>query len=113
LLSDDNLYTFGSQDGGTLVTLTDDIRLKGIARVLLPVMPGLVRSAYRKNLTGLKAILEAQPPRPGGSSSATSDRRGTSAHPGPIVGNDHEERDVSPTGGGMGHLGERAERGIG
>jgi uncharacterized membrane protein len=62
----DNLYTFGSQDGGTLVTLTDDIRLPGIARVLLPVVAGLVRSAYRKNLTGLKAILEAQPPRPGG-----------------------------------------------
>lgn len=55
----DNIYTFGSQDGGTLVTLTDDIRLQGIARVLLPVMPVLVRSAYRKNLSGLKAILEA------------------------------------------------------
>lgn len=62
----DNLYTFGSQDGGTLVTLTDDIRLQGIARVLLPVMSGLVRSVYRKNLTGLKAVLEALPPGPGG-----------------------------------------------
>lgn len=62
----DNLYTFGSQDAGTLVTLTDDIRLQGIARVLQPVMPGLVRSAYRKNLTSLKTILEEQPPRPGG-----------------------------------------------
>ncbi len=61
----DNLYTFASQDGGTLVTLTDDIRLQGIARVLLPVMPRLVRSAYRKNLTGVKAILERQPARPG------------------------------------------------
>lgn len=57
----DNLYTFGRQDEGTLVTLTDDISLQGIARVLLPVMPGLVRSAYRKNLTGLKAILEGSP----------------------------------------------------
>lgn len=55
----DNLYTFGSQNGGTLVTLTDDLRLQGIARVLLPVIPGLVRSTYRKNFTDLKAILEA------------------------------------------------------
>lgn len=75
----DNLYTFGRQDEGTLVTLTDDISLQGIARVLLPVMPGLVRSAYRKNLTGLKAILEGQPPRrPGGVEEAQAqDRRGT------------------------------------
>lgn len=57
----DNLYTFGSQDGGTLVTLTDNIGLEGVARVLLPVMPRLVRSAYRKNLTGLKAIMEEHP----------------------------------------------------
>lgn len=61
----DNLYTFGSQDGGTLVTLTDDIRLQGITRVLLPVMPGLVRRTYRKNLAGLKTVLEEKHPRPG------------------------------------------------
>jgi hypothetical protein len=61
----DNLYTFESQDGGTLVTLTDDIRLQGIARVLLPVMPGLVRRTHRKNLAGLKTVLEEKRPRPG------------------------------------------------
>lgn len=60
-LRTNNLYTFESQDGGTLVVLTDEIGLNGIFRVLLPVMPAFVRSVYRKNLAGLKAALESQP----------------------------------------------------
>ena len=60
-LQTNNLYTFESQAGGTLVVLTDDIGLGGIFRVLLPVMPAFVRQGYRKNLAGLKATLEAQP----------------------------------------------------
>lgn len=60
-LRTNNLYTFESQDGGTLVVLTDDLGLTGVFRVMLPVMPALVRSVYSKNLAGLKATLEAQP----------------------------------------------------
>ncbi|HET6968659.1 MAG TPA: hypothetical protein VFI44_10295 [Ornithinibacter sp.] len=41
--------------------LTIDIGLNGAYRVLLPMMPALVRSGYRKNLASLKATLEAQP----------------------------------------------------
>lgn len=63
-LRTNNLYTFEARDGGTLVVLTDDIGLQGICNVFLPVMPALVRSAYRKNLAGLKAVLEAQPAQP-------------------------------------------------
>lgn len=60
-LRTNNLYTFRSQAGGTLVTLTDDIALTGVFRVLQPVMPALIRSGYRKNLASLKATLEARP----------------------------------------------------
>ena len=60
-LRTNNLYTFESQAGGTLVVLTDDLGLNGVFRVLLPVMPAFVRSVYRKNLASLKATLEAQP----------------------------------------------------
>lgn len=60
-LKTNNLFTFETQAGGTLVVLTDDIGLNGIFKVLMPVMPTLVRSGYRKNLAGLKAALEAQP----------------------------------------------------
>lgn len=60
-LRTNNLYTFESRDGGTLVVLTDDLGLNGIFRVLLPLMPAFVRSVYRKNLARLKATLEAQP----------------------------------------------------
>jgi uncharacterized membrane protein len=60
-LKTNNLYTFEPQSGGTLVILTDDIGLNGIFKVFLPVMPSLVRSGYRKNLAGLKSVLEAQP----------------------------------------------------
>lgn len=60
-LRTNNLYTFKAQDDGTLVILTDEIRMRGFARVLEPLMPALVRSGYRKNLEGLKAVLEAQP----------------------------------------------------
>jgi uncharacterized membrane protein len=59
-LRTNNLYTFESHEGGTLVVLTDEIGLNGIFRVFLPVMPAFVRSAYRKNLANLKATLEAQ-----------------------------------------------------
>jgi uncharacterized membrane protein len=59
-LRTNNLYTFKSQDGGTLIVLTDEIRMKGFARILEPLMPGLVRSGYRKNLEGLKSVLEAR-----------------------------------------------------
>lgn len=60
-LRTNNLYRFESQDGGTLVVLTDDLGLNGVFRVLLPVMPAFVRSVYRRNLAGLKAALESQP----------------------------------------------------
>ncbi len=60
-LRTNNLYTFESQAGGTLIILTDEIRMQGIFRVVEPLMPGLVRSGYRKNLASLKAVLEAQP----------------------------------------------------
>ena len=61
-LKTNNLYTFETRARGTLVILTDDIGLNGISKVLMPVMPALVRAGYRKNLAGLKAALEAQPP---------------------------------------------------
>jgi uncharacterized membrane protein len=60
-LKTNNLCTFETRAGGTLVILTDDIGLKGIFKVFLPVMASLVRSGYRKNLAGLKSVLEAQP----------------------------------------------------
>lgn len=60
-LRTNNLYTFETRTGGTLVVLTDDIDLTGVFKVFLPVMPALVRSGYRKNLAGLKAALEATP----------------------------------------------------
>ncbi|MDU0313120.1 SRPBCC family protein [Phycicoccus sp. M110.8] len=60
-LRTNNLYTFESQQGGTLVVLTDEIRLKGVFRLFQPVMPAFVRSGYRKNLANLKATLEAEP----------------------------------------------------
>jgi uncharacterized membrane protein len=59
-LQTNNLYTFQTQAGGTLVILTDDIGLNGIFKVFLPVMPSLARSGYRKNLAGLKSALEAR-----------------------------------------------------
>lgn len=43
-LKTNNLYTFETEAGGTLVVLTDDIGLNGIFKVFLPVMPALVRS---------------------------------------------------------------------
>jgi uncharacterized membrane protein len=63
-LKTNNLYTFESRDGGTQVILTDDIGLNGVFKVFLPVMPAFVRSGYRKDLAGLKAVLEARPPQP-------------------------------------------------
>ena len=63
-LRTNNLYTFEAQAGGTRVVLTDDLGLSGVFRVLLPLMPAFVGSVCRKNLAGLKATLEARPPRP-------------------------------------------------
>jgi uncharacterized protein YndB with AHSA1/START domain len=56
-----NVYTFESEAGGTLVTLTDDIELSGIFRLFEPLMSRMVRRQYEANLGRLKAILEAQP----------------------------------------------------
>lgn len=56
-----NVYTFESEVGGTLVTLTDDIELSGIFRLFEPLMARMVRRQYGANLGRLKAILEAQP----------------------------------------------------
>lgn len=61
-LKTDNLYTFESQAGGTMVVLTDELGLNGIFRVFLPLLPALVRSGYRKNLAALKRHLESRAP---------------------------------------------------
>lgn len=61
-LQTNNLNTFESHAGGTMVVLTDDIGLSGIWKVFLPLMPAFVRSGYRKNLAGLKAALEGPAP---------------------------------------------------
>lgn len=56
-----NVYTFESEAGGTLVTLTDDLELSGIFRLFEPLLAGMVRRQYQANLGRLKARLEAQP----------------------------------------------------
>jgi uncharacterized protein YndB with AHSA1/START domain len=56
-----NVNTFEPDTGGTLVTLTDEIKLGGIFRLLEPLMGRVVRRGYEANLVRLKAILEAQP----------------------------------------------------
>ena len=56
-----NVYTFESEAGGTLVTLTDEIELSGIFGLFEPLMARMVRRQYEANLGRLKAILEAQP----------------------------------------------------
>lgn len=56
-----NVYTFESEAGGTLVTLTDDLELSGIFRLFEPLLAGMVRRQYQANSGRLKARLEAQP----------------------------------------------------
>ena len=56
-----NVYTFEPGAGGTLVTLTDEIELRGIFGLLEPVMGRMVRRQYKASLGRLKAILEAPP----------------------------------------------------
>jgi uncharacterized membrane protein len=56
-----NVYTFEPDAGGTLVTLTDEIELRGIFGLFEPLMGRMVRRQYEANLGRLKAILEAQP----------------------------------------------------
>ena len=56
-----NVYTFEPDALGTLVTLTDDIEMSGIASLFEPLVARMVRRQYAANLGRLKAILEAQP----------------------------------------------------
>jgi hypothetical protein len=56
-----NVYVFEPDADGTLVTLTDEIELGGIFRLLEPMMGRMVRRQYAANLGRLKAVLEAQP----------------------------------------------------
>lgn len=56
-----NVYTFEPDGDGTLVTLSDEIELAGVLRLLEPLMGRMVRRQYAANLARLKAILEAQP----------------------------------------------------
>lgn len=56
-----NVYTFEPDAGGTLVTLTDEIELNGIAGIFEPLVARMVRRQYAANLGRLKAILDARP----------------------------------------------------
>lgn len=55
-----NVYTFESVAGGTQVTITDDVQLRGILRPFEPLMGRMVRRQYGANLRRLKAALEAR-----------------------------------------------------
>ena len=56
-----NIVTFERVAGGTEVTWVDDVELRGIFRLLEPLMGRMVRRGYEADLGRLKAILEAQP----------------------------------------------------
>jgi uncharacterized protein YndB with AHSA1/START domain len=56
-----NVVTFDSVAGGTKVTWTDEVELRGIFGLLEPLMGRMVRRGYENDLGRLKAILEAQP----------------------------------------------------
>jgi uncharacterized protein YndB with AHSA1/START domain len=56
-----NVYTFEPDAGGTLVTLTDEIEMNGIAGIFEPLVARMVRRQYAANLGRLKAVLEARP----------------------------------------------------
>jgi uncharacterized protein YndB with AHSA1/START domain len=61
LLRTHNIVTFESVAGGTQVTWTDDVELRGILGLLEPLMGRMVRRGYEADLGRLKAILEAPP----------------------------------------------------
>ena len=50
-----------SADGGTRITYTADFRLKGVLRVVEPLLRGTFRKLARTALAGLAAKLEAAP----------------------------------------------------
>jgi uncharacterized protein YndB with AHSA1/START domain len=56
-----NVVTFEGVAGGTKVTWTDGVELRGIFGLLEPLMGRMVRRGYEADLARLKAILEAQP----------------------------------------------------
>ena len=56
-----NVYSFQSEAGGTLVTLTDEIELSGIFRLFESLLARMVGRQYGANLGRLKAILESRP----------------------------------------------------
>lgn len=56
-----NIVTFDSVAGGTQVTWTDEVELRGIFGLLEPLMGRMVRRGYEADLGRLKAILEGQP----------------------------------------------------
>jgi uncharacterized membrane protein len=55
-----NIVTFENAAGGTQVTWTDEIELRGMLAPLEPLMGRLVRRGYEADLARLKAILEGQ-----------------------------------------------------
>ena len=55
-----NIVTFESVAGGTQVTWTDDVELRGILGLLEPLMGRTVRRGYEADLGRLKAIMETQ-----------------------------------------------------
>jgi len=56
-----NIVTFERVAGGTQVTWTDDVELRGILGPLEPLMGRMVRRGYEADLGRLKAVLEVQP----------------------------------------------------
>ena len=56
-----NVVSFDRVAGGTKVTWTDEVELRGIFGLLEPLMGRMVRRGYEADLGRLKAILEAQP----------------------------------------------------
>jgi hypothetical protein len=55
-----NVSAFEGEAGGTLVTLTDEIELRGILGLVEPMLGRMVRRQYAANLGRLKTVLEAQ-----------------------------------------------------
>jgi hypothetical protein len=56
-----NVYTFGAEPGGTLVTLPEEIELRGSFRFFEPLLARMVRRQYEANLGRLNSTMEAQP----------------------------------------------------
>lgn len=57
----DHLYLGGHALRGTLMTLRNTAKPSGLGNLTAPVMAGAARSANRKDLAKLKAILELSP----------------------------------------------------